>query len=305
MAVIPTGSISLDAALGIGGYPRGRIVEIFGAASSGKTTLALHAVAEAQALGDTAAFIDAEHALDAVYAARIGVDTEKLLVSQPDCGDQALEIAATLVASRAVELIVVDSVAALVPREELSGRLGGDFFSFQDRLMSSALRKLSGTATRTGACVIFINQLRRRQDPGYGNPETTTGGNALKLHAAVRLEVRKIAPIAQGGVRGARTRVKVLKNSFAAAACTAEFDIRYGEGISREGDIIDAALRCGVVSKTGAGYKYGDIVLGSSRESARLLLTKDPHISKAILDDLRRALKLPSAGTRRGAERPI
>jgi recombination protein RecA len=293
--VIPTGSISLDAALGIGGFPRGRIVEIFGAASSGKTTLALHAIAEAQKLGGTAAFIDAEHALDPVYAGRIGVDIGKLLVSQPECGDQALDIAAALAASRVVDMIVVDSVAALVPREEVAAPIGGGFFEFHDRLMSRALRRMGATAARTDTCLIFVNQLRRRQDTGYGNPETTTGGNALKLHAAIRVEIRKIAPVTQGGTPGARTRVTVLKNSLAASARTAEFDVLYGEGISREGDALDFAIRNSVVKKAGTAYSYRNSPLGSSREIARLHLKREAHVCEAVIKDLRRALGLPVA----------
>lgn len=294
--VIPSGSISLDSALGVGGFPRGQIVEIFGPASSGKTTLALEAVAGAQRLGGAAAFIDAERGFDPGYARRVGVDIENLLLSQPDCGDQALDIAVALAASRALDVIVVDSVAALVPREELAGRLGGDFFEFQDRLMSRGLRRLAGLTQRTGACAIFINQLRQRSEAAYGAPETTTGGNALKLRAAIRAEVRRVARVMHGGgTIGGRTRVRILKNTLAPPCRVAEFDILYGEGISREGDALDLGVMQGIVTRDGRGYRYGEWLVGRDREEARLNLRRQPAVFAALADDLRRVLGLPPA----------
>ncbi|HSM70226.1 MAG TPA: recombinase RecA [Anaerolineales bacterium] len=281
--VFPTGSLSLDIALGAGGIPRGRVSEIYGPESSGKTTICQHIVAEAQRMGGVAAFIDMEHALDPVYAARVGVDIDNLLVSQPDTGEQALEIAETLVRSGGVDVIVVDSVAALVPRSEIEGDMGDATMGVQARLMSQALRKLSGAINQTKTALIFTNQLRQKIGIMFGNPETTTGGNALKFYASVRLDVRRIQAIKVGDeVIGNRTRVKVVKNKVAPPFRTAEFDIMFNEGISKSGDILDLATRFEVVTKRGAFYSYGDTRLGQGRENAKDFLRQNPDLMDEI-----------------------
>ena len=283
----PTGSISLDLALG-GGIPRGRIVEIYGPESSGKTTLTLHAIAEVQKAGGTAAFIDAEHALDPAYAKRIGVDIENLLLSQPDNGEQALEITETLVRSNAVDLIVVDSVAALVPRAEIEGDMGDAHMGLQARLMSQALRKLTGVISRSKTTVIFINQIRMKIGVMFGNPETTTGGNALKFYASVRMDIRRISQIKQGdAVIGNRTRVKVVKNKIAPPFREAEFDIMYNQGISKSGDILDLATQNEIVEKAGAWFSYNDQKIGQGREAAKQYLQDNPKIQEEIAKKVR------------------
>jgi recombination protein RecA len=281
--VFPTGSLSLDIALGVGGVPRGRVTEIYGPESSGKTTICQHIVAEAQRMGGTAAFIDMEHALDPAYAARIGVDIDNLLVSQPDTGEQALEITETLVRSGGVDVIVVDSVAALVPRSEIEGDMGDATMGVQARLMSQALRKLSGAINQTKTALIFTNQLRQKIGIMFGNPETTTGGNALKFYASVRLDVRRIQAIKVGDeVIGNRTRVKVVKNKVAPPFRTAEFDIMFNEGISKSGDILDLATKFEVVTKRGAFYSYGDTRLGQGRENSKDYLRQNPDLMVEI-----------------------
>jgi len=283
--VIGSGSPSLDIALGIGGYPRGRVVEIYGPESSGKTTLALHAVAEIQKQGGVAAFIDAEHALDVNYARRLGVRVEELLVSQPDTGEQALEIADVLLRSGAVDLVVVDSVAALVPKAEIEGEMGDQHVGLQARLMSQALRKLTGTVSKSNATVIFINQIRMKIGVMFGNPETTTGGNALKFYASVRLDVRRIAAIKEREeVVGNRTRVKVVKNKCAPPFRQAEFDILYNEGVSIEGDLLDLASEAGIVEKTGSWYSYESERIGQGREAARKFLKENPDTLARIAE---------------------
>lgn len=280
---IPTGSLSLDIALGVGGLPRGRITEIYGPESSGKTTLCQHLVAEAQKLGGTAAFIDMEHALDPGYAAKVGVDIDNLLVSQPDTGEQALEIAETLVRSGAVDVVVIDSVAALVPRSELEGDMGDSTMGMQARLMSQALRKLSGAINQTKTMVIFTNQLRQKIGVMFGNPETTTGGQALKFYATVRLDVRRIQSIKLGAeIIGNRTRVRVVKNKVAPPFRTAEFDIMYNEGISKEGDVLDLSTQLEIVQKRGAFFSYGDIRLGQGRENSKEFLRQNPEVALEI-----------------------
>ncbi|MFO7584909.1 MAG: recombinase RecA [Anaerolineales bacterium] len=280
---IPSGSLSLDIALGVGGLPRGRITEIYGPESSGKTTLCQHIVAEAQKLGGTAAFIDMEHALDPGYAAKVGVDIDNLLVSQPDTGEQALEITETLVRSGAVDVVVVDSVAALVPRSELEGDMGDATMGVQARLMSQALRKLSGAINQTKTMLIFTNQLRQKIGVMFGNPETTTGGQALKFYATVRLDVRRIQSIKLGAeVIGNRTRVRVVKNKVAPPFRTAEFDIMYNEGISKEGDLLDLATQFEIVQKRGAFFSYGDIRLGQGRENSKEFLRQNPEVALEI-----------------------
>jgi len=283
VAVIPTGSLALDIALGIGGIPRGRIVEIYGPESSGKTTLTLHIIAEAQKLGGVAAMIDAEHALDPVYARRLGVDIDNLLISQPDDAEQALEIAEHLVRSGAVDVVVVDSVAALVPRAEIEGEMGDSHVGLQARLMSQALRKLTGAISKSQSTVIFTNQLREKVGIMFGNPETTPGGRALKFYASIRLDIRRTDTIKQNNeMVGNRTRVKVLKNKLAPPFKEAEFDIMYGEGISREGDILDMAEAIDIVSKSGAWYSYGDMRLGQGRENTKDFLRQNPELTKEI-----------------------
>jgi recombination protein RecA len=280
---IPSGSLSLDIALGVGGLPRGRITEIYGPESSGKTTLCQHIVAEAQKLGGTAAFIDMEHALDPGYAAKVGVDIDNLLVSQPDTGEQALEITETLVRSGAVDVVVVDSVAALVPRSELEGDMGDATMGVQARLMSQALRKLSGAINQTKTMLIFTNQLRQKIGVMFGNPETTTGGQALKFYATVRLDVRRIQSIKLGAeVIGNRTRVRVVKNKVAPPFRTAEFDIMYNEGISKEGDLLDLATQFEIVQKRGAFFSYGDIRLGQGRENSKEFLRQNPEVALEV-----------------------
>src|SRR4051812_30080977 len=274
---IPTGSLSLDAALGVGGVPRGRVIEIFGPESSGKTTLSLHVIAEAQRRGGMAAFIDAEHALDAIYAAKLGVDTDNLLVSQPDSGEQALEIAEVLIRSGAVDVLVVDSVAALVPRAELEGEMGDAQMGMQARLMSQALRKLTSIVSKSKACLIFINQIREKIGVMFGNPETTTGGRALKFYASTRVDVRRTASIKDGDeVVGSRTKAKIVKNKVAPPFREAEFDIMYGEGISKEGDLIDLAVDKNIVEKSGSWFSFQGERLGQGRENARQFLKDNP-----------------------------
>lgn len=291
--VIPTGSLALDIALGIGGIPRGRVVEIYGPEASGKTTVALHIIAEAQKMGGVAAFIDAEHALDPVYARRVGVDVDNLLISQPDTGEQALEIAEALVRSGAVDVVVVDSVAALVPRAELEGEMGDSHVGLQARLMSQALRKLAGAISKTRCVAVFINQLREKVGVMFGNPEVTPGGRALKFYASIRLEVRKQEAIKHGAeVIGSRTRVKVVKNKLAPPFRQADFDIIYGEGISREGSILDVGLDLGVLQKVGTWYTFGDVRLGQGRENARDYLRAHPETAAEIERRAREALSL-------------
>ena len=281
--VIPTGSLSLDIALGIGGVPKGRVVEIYGPESSGKTTLALHLIAECQNMGGTAAFIDAEHALDPSYAKALGVDVDNLLISQPDTGEQALEITDMLIKSSGVDILVIDSVAALVPRAELEGEMGDHQMGAQARLMSQALRKLTGSIHKTGATVIFINQIRMKIGVMFGNPETTTGGNALKFYASIRMDVRRIASIKNGdAVVGNRTRVRVVKNKVSPPFKSVEFDIIYGEGISKEGDILDLATELNIVKKSGTWFAYGDERLGQGRDNVRRLLKQRPELLKEI-----------------------
>ena len=280
---IPTGSLALDAALGIGGLPRGRIVEIYGPESSGKTTLALHVVAEAQKRGGEVAFVDAEHALDPTYAAAIGVDIDSMLVSQPDTGEQALEITDALVRSGAIDVVVVDSVAALVPRQEIEGEMGDAFVGLQARLMSQALRKLAGTISKTNCIVIFINQLRMKIGVMYGNPETTTGGNALKFYSSVRLDVRKIEAIKEGGaIIGNRTRVKVIKNKVAPPFREAVFDIMYGEGISKYGELLDMAVELELVNKSGSWFSIGDERIGQGRDNAKQYIADHPELAEEL-----------------------
>jgi recombination protein RecA len=292
---ISTGSISLDMALGVGGVPRGRIVEIYGPESSGKTTLALHIVAEAMKLGGIAAFVDAEHALDIGYARKLGVKTDDLLVSQPDTGEQALEIAETLVRSGAIDVLVVDSVAALVPKAEIEGDMGDSHMGLQARLMSQALRKLTGIISKSNCCVIFINQIRMKIGVMFGNPETTTGGNALKFYASVRMDIRKIATLKQGdAVIGSRTKVKVVKNKVAPPFREVEFDILYGEGISRTGDVLDLAVDRNIVEKSGAWYSYGKERIGQGRENSRTYLTEHPEMLAEIEGKLMDLLKAPA-----------
>jgi recombination protein RecA len=281
--VIPTGSLGLDIALGVGGLPRGRVVEVYGPESSGKTTLALHVVGEAQKLGGICAFVDAEHALDVGYARKLGVRTDDLLVSQPDCGEQALEITEMLVRSGAVDIIVVDSVAALTPRAELEGEMGDAHVGLQARLMSQALRKLTGTIAKSHTLVIFINQIRMKIGVMFGNPETTTGGNALKFYASVRMDIRRVGALKDGDkVVGNRTRVKVVKNKMAPPFREVEFDILYGEGISREGDIVDLGAECGAVEKSGAWFGFGGERIGQGRENAKQFLRDHPDVARKI-----------------------
>ncbi|MCI6692807.1 MAG: recombinase RecA [Clostridium sp.] len=291
---ISTGCLDLDIALGVGGVPKGRIVEIYGPESSGKTTVALHIAAEAQKRGGAVAFIDAEHALDPSYARNLGVDTENLIVSQPDTGEQGLEIAEALVRSGAIDVIVVDSVAALVPRAEIDGEMGDSHVGLQARLMSQALRKLTGTIQKTGCVAIFINQLREKVGVMFGNPETTTGGRALKFYASIRLDVRRIDSIKQGeSIVGNRTRVKVMKNKVAPPFKQAEFDIMYNEGISRTGNIVDVGVKEGIVQKSGAWFSYGDIRLGQGRENAKQYLKDNPETALDIENQIRSKYELP------------
>ncbi|MFT6851094.1 MAG: recombination protein RecA [Sphingobacteriales bacterium] len=280
---ISTGSLSLDLALGIGGLPKGRVVEIYGPESSGKTTLAIHAIAECQKAGGIAAFIDAEHAFDLHYAKRLGVDIENLLVSQPDDGEQALEIADNLIRSGAIDIIVIDSVAALVPRGEIEGEMGDSKMGLHARLMSQAMRKLTGTISKTGCCCIFINQLREKIGVMFGNPETTTGGNALKFYSSVRLDIRRTGQIKDAvDVKGNRVKVKVVKNKLAPPFRIAEFDIMYGEGISKSGEIVDAGVDYEIIKKSGSWFSYGDTKLGQGRDAVKALLIDNPELSEEI-----------------------
>ena len=286
--VIPTGSLALDIAVGVGGYPRGRVIEIYGPESSGKTTLALHAIAEAQKNNGVAAFIDAEHALDPVYAHHLGVDTERLLISQPDSGEQALSICEQLVRSGAVDMIVIDSVAALVPKQEIEGDIGDQSVGLQARLMSKALRKLTGIISKSRTIVIFINQIREQVGIMFGNPETTTGGNALKFYASVRVDIRRIGQIKNGeDIIGNRTKIKVVKNKIAAPFRTAEFDIMYNEGISKTGDVLDLAVQYGVLDKAGAFLKYNGETIGQGREAVKRLFKENPELFAEIEEKVR------------------
>ncbi|HTZ31175.1 MAG TPA: recombinase RecA [Methylomirabilota bacterium] len=295
--VIPSGCLSLDAALGVGGFPRGRVIEIYGPESGGKTTLTLHVIAEAQKLGGQAAFIDAEHALDPVYARKLGVDVDNLLVSQPDHGEQALEIAETLIRSGGVDVVVVDSVAALVPKAELEGEMGEPQMGLQARLMSQALRKLTAIVSKSKTCLIFINQIREKIGVMFGNPETTTGGRALKFYASMRVDIRRVQAIKEGDrVVGSRTRAKVVKNKVAAPFREAEFDIVYGEGISREGDLLDLGVDKGVIEKSGTWLSFGGERMGQGRENARLFLKENKDIREKIENLLRKKMEIPVSG---------
>jgi recombination protein RecA len=296
IAVISTGAISFDAALGVGGFPRGRVVEIFGPESSGKTTIALQVVAEAQKTGGMAAFVDAEHALDPGYAKKLGVDVDNLLVSQPDYGEQALEIVEALVRSNAIDVLVVDSVAALVPKAELDGEMGDSHMGLQARLMSQALRKLTGTVAKSRTCLIFINQIREKIGVMFGNPETTTGGRALKFYSSVRIDIRRIAAIKEGDVvTGSRTRVKIVKNKVAAPFRESEFDILYGEGISREGDLIDLAVNNNILEKSGSWFSYKGERIGQGRENARSFLKENKDTMAKLDAEVRKALGMVPA----------
>jgi recombination protein RecA len=291
IAVISTGSISFDAALGVGGVPRGRVIEIFGPESSGKTTITLQIIAEAQKNGGLAAFVDAEHALDPTYARKLGVDTDNLLISQPDYGEQALEIVEALVRSNAIDVLVVDSVAALVPKAELDGEMGDSHMGLQARLMSQALRKLTGTVSKSRTCLIFINQIREKIGVMFGNPETTTGGKALKFYSSVRIDIRRIGAVKEGDlVVGSRTKVKIVKNKVAAPFRDAEFDIMYGEGISREGDTLDLAVLHNIVDKSGAWYSYQGERIGQGRENVRAFLKENKDVFARIDGELRKKL---------------
>jgi recombination protein RecA len=296
ISVIGTGSISFDAALGVGGVPRGRVIEIFGPESSGKTTITLQIIAEAQKLGGMAAFVDAEHALDPAYARKLGVDVDNLLISQPDYGEQALEITEALVRSGAIDVLVVDSVAALVPKAELDGEMGDSHMGLQARLMSQALRKLTGTVSKSRTCLIFINQIREKIGVMFGNPETTTGGRALKFYSSVRIDIRRIAAVKEGDVVvGSRTRVKIVKNKVAAPFREAEFDILYGEGISREGDLLDVAVANGVVEKSGAWFSFSGERIGQGRENVRQYLKDNRDTYNRILEQVRQKLGIGGA----------
>lgn len=294
VGIIPTGSLSVDMALGIGGFPRGRVVEVFGPESSGKTTLTLHIIAEAQKRGGAAAFIDAEHAFDPVYAQHLGVDIDNLVISQPDNGEQALEIAETLVRSGAVDVIVIDSVAALVPKSELEGDMGDPQMGLQARLMSQALRKLTAVISKSKTCLIFINQIRQKIGISFGNPETTTGGNALKFYSSVRVDIRRIAAIKdQGGVVGNRTRIKVVKNKLSPPFREAEVDMMFGEGISKEGDLLDLGVANDFIQKSGAWFSYGEERIGQGKENARKFLRDYPETAAELEAKLREKLGLP------------
>ncbi|MFT4770760.1 MAG: recombination protein RecA [Cryomorphaceae bacterium] len=290
--VIPSGSLGIDIALGVGGYPRGRVVEIYGPESSGKTTLAIHAIAEVQKLGGIAAIVDAEHAFDRYYAESLGVDTENLFISQPDNGEQALEIAENLIRSGAIDLLVIDSVAALTPRAEIEGEMGDSQVGLQARLMSKALRKLTGAISKTGCCCIFINQLREKIGVMFGNPETTTGGNALKFYSSVRVDIRRSTQIKDGDtVIGNRTRVKIVKNKVAPPFVKAEFDIMYGKGISKSGEILDLAVELNLVKKSGSWFSYGETKLGQGRDAVKSLIEDNPE----LMDELEQKLKVEIA----------
>src|SRR5690554_6297100 len=289
--VIPTGSLGLDVALGVGGYPRGRVIEIYGPESSGKTTLALHAIAEAQKKGGIAAFIDAEHAFDRTYAEKLGVDIENLIISQPDNGEQALEIADNLIRSGAIDIVIVDSVAALTPKSEIEGEMGDSKMGLHARLMSQALRKLTSTISKTNCTVFFINQLREKIGVMFGNPETTTGGNALKFYASVRLDIRRSTQIKDGeNVIGNKTKVKVIKNKVAPPFRTAEFDIMYGEGISKSGEVLDIAVDFDIVKKAGSWFSYGDTKLGQGRDAVKSLLKDNPELQDELEEKIKEAI---------------
>jgi len=291
IAIIPSGSITLDHALGINGYPKGRVVEIYGPESSGKTTLAIHAIAEAQKQGGIAAFIDAEHAFDRFYAKNLGVDIENLLISQPDNGEQALEIADNLISSGAIDILVIDSVAALTPRSEIEGEMGDSQMGLQARLMSKALRKLTATINKTGCCCVFINQIRYKIGVMFGNPETTTGGNALKFYSSVRLDIRRIGQIKDGDkITGNRTRVKVVKNKLAPPFRTSEFDIMYGFGISRAGELVDLGVDHNVIAKSGSWYSYGDTKLAQGRDAVKQLLLDNPELVEELENKINEAI---------------
>src|SRR5437660_11616157 len=302
VSVISTGSIAVDAALGIGGFPRGRVCEIYGPESSGKTTIALQVVAQAQKNGGMAAFIDVEHALDPIYARKLGVDVDNLLVSQPDYGEQALEITGALIASGSIDVLVVDSVAALVPKSELDGEMGDSHMGVQARLMSQALRKLTGVVSKSKTCLIFINQIREKIGVMFGNPETTTGGRALKFYSSVRIDIRRIAAIKDGDiVTGSRTRVKIVKNKVAAPFREAEFDILYGEGISRECDLLDIAVNNNILEKSGAFFSYDDERIGQGRENAKAFLKENKDIASKIEAEVRKTLGLTATGEKAAA----
>ncbi len=303
ISVISTGAISFDAALGVGGFPRGRVIEVFGPESSGKTTITLQVIAEAQKTGGMAAFVDAEHALDPAYAKKLGVDVDNLLVSQPDYGEQALEITEALVRSNAIDVLVVDSVAALVPKAELDGEMGDSHMGLQARLMSQALRKLTGTVSKSRTCLIFINQIREKIGVMFGNPETTTGGRALKFYSSVRIDIRRIAAIKEGDVVvGSRTKVKVVKNKVAAPFREAEFDILYGEGISREGDLLDLAANQNILEKSGSWYSYKGERIGQGRENARQFLKENKEVTAKLEAEVRKALGLIPPGPQPAAQ---
>lgn len=294
VAIIPSGSIALDLAIGVGGYPRGRVVEIYGPESSGKTTLAIHAIAEAQKAGGIAAFIDAEHAFDRFYAEKLGVDIANLLISQPDNGEQALEITDHLIRSGAIDIIVIDSVAALTPKSEIEGEMGDSKMGLQARLMSQALRKLTANISKTKTCCVFINQLREKIGVMFGNPETTTGGNALKFYASVRIDIRRISQIKEGEeVLGNRTRVKIVKNKIAPPFRKAEFDIMYGEGISRTGEIIDLGVDYDIIKKSGSWFSYGETRLGQGRDAVKQLIADNPELASELGDKIKEAVLKP------------
>ncbi len=291
MEYIPTGSLGLDVALGIGGFPKGRVIEIYGPESSGKTTLAIHAIAEAQKRGGIAAFIDAEHAFDRTYAQKLGVDIENLLISQPDNGEQALEITENLIRSGAIDIIVIDSVAALTPKSEIEGEMGDSKMGLQARLMSQALRKLTGTINKTGCCCIFINQLREKIGVMFGNPETTTGGNALKFYASIRLDIRRIGQIKEGEeIVGNRAKVKVVKNKVAPPFRIAEFDIMYGEGISKAGEIVDMGVEKNILKKSGSWFSYGETKLGQGRDAVKQIMIDNPELAEEIEEKIKAAI---------------
>ncbi len=294
---IPTGSLALNAALGVGGYPRGRVIEIYGPESSGKTTLTLHAIAEAQKAGGIAAFIDAEHAFDRFYAEKLGIDLDNLIISQPDHGEQALEIAENLIRSGAIDIIVIDSVAALTPKSEIEGEMGDSKMGLHARLMSQALRKMTGTISKTNCTVIFINQLREKIGVMFGNPETTTGGNALKFYASVRLDIRRSTQIknTDGSVQGNKTRVKVVKNKVAPPFRTAEFDILYGEGVSKIGEVIDLGVEYEIINKAGSWFSYGDTKLGQGRDSVKSILLDNPDLMDELEVKIMESIKLASS----------
>ncbi|MCH8318149.1 MAG: recombinase RecA [Bacteroidetes bacterium] len=306
MPAISTGSIGLDMALGIGGLPRGRVIEIYGPESSGKTTLAMHAISEAQKAGGIAAFIDAEHAFDRLYAENLGIDTENLLISQPDNGEQALEITENLIRSGAIDILVVDSVAALVPRNEIEGEMGDSTMGLQARLMSQALRKLTGTINKTGCCCIFINQLRQKIGVFFGNPETTTGGNALKFYASVRLDIRKIGQIKEGPdkITGNRVKVKVAKNKVAPPFRTVEFDIMYGKGISKEGEVVDMSVELDIIQKSGSWFSFKGNKIGQGRDSVKAMLLDNPELMEELENKIREQSQPTLIRTEKMSEKP-